>query len=35
MSNTEEEALDDEGEEQGFLSHLYELRDRLLRCVYR
>ena len=34
MSNEpEEEKLDDEGQEQGFLSHLFELRDRLLRCV--
>ncbi|MEM7207841.1 MAG: twin-arginine translocase subunit TatC [Pseudomonadota bacterium] len=35
MSTTEqdEEKLDDEGKEQGFLSHLFELRDRLLRCV--
>ncbi len=33
MSSTEEEVLDDEGKEQGFLSHLYELRDRLLRSV--
>ena len=30
MSNEpEEEKLDDEGQEQGFLSHLFELRDRL------
>ena len=33
MRDEPEEALDDEGKEQGFLSHLRELRDRLLRCV--
>ncbi|MEM7293070.1 MAG: twin-arginine translocase subunit TatC [Pseudomonadota bacterium] len=33
MSEREEEVLDDEGKEQTFLSHLFELRDRLLRCV--
>ena len=33
MSAESEEKLDDEGKEQSFLSHLFELRDRLLRCV--
>jgi len=33
MIDPQEEVLDDEGKEQGFLSHLYELRDRLLRSV--
>ena len=33
MSTEQEEKLDDEGQEQSFLAHLIELRDRLLRCV--
>ena len=33
MKDETEEGLDDEGKEQSFLSHLRELRDRLLRCV--
>ena len=33
MSEDQEEVLDDAGQEQGILSHLVELRDRLLRCV--
>ena len=33
MIDHQEEVLDDEGKEQGFLSHLVELRDRLLRCI--
>jgi sec-independent protein translocase protein TatC len=33
IDHQQEEILDDEGKEQGFLSHLFELRDRLLRCI--